>query len=47
MQNATAYYKNYSPEDKAALKELRAEMSEKVGKEVNLADAVSAVEPEM
>ncbi len=38
-------YKEYTEGDKAALKELRAEVQEKLGHEVKLGDILKAVEP--
>jgi hypothetical protein len=47
MKSITDYWKNYSPEDKVALKELQREMSEKTGKSVSIGEAIKALEPDL
>lgn len=48
MATPAKFYQSYSPADKEALKELRAHMKERTGlADVSLADAISAVEPEL
>ena len=39
-------YKEYTAEDKAALNELKAEASEKLGRDVKSSEMLRAVEPE-
>lgn len=43
----TEAYRNYSPSDREALNALRQEMSKKLGRDVTLAEAISAVEPDL
>lgn len=43
--SAASNYRSYSNDDKAALKELQKEASEKVGRPVSLAEILQAVEP--
>ena len=45
LASTSALYKGYTSEDKAALRELRAEVSAKIGSEVSLGDMIAAVEP--
>ena len=44
---STLLYKGYTDADKAALKELKAEVEKKLGAEVRLADMIAAVEPSL
>ena len=45
--NAAQRYRHYTNEDKAALKELKAETEAKLSRDVKLGDMIAAVEPEM
>lgn len=45
--STTTVYRDMSAADKEALKELKAYMETKTGKPVTLADAISAVSPEL
>lgn len=44
-KSVTTIFREYSVEDKAALKELQGYMMDEVGKEIPLKDAIAAVEP--
>ena len=43
--SATKRYKEYTPEDRVALKELREECQRKLGQDITLLDMLRAVEP--